>query len=116
MPNARFDADRLIEEFGDEGLLADLAVLLLDQAELQLAAVHQAIASGDAAALRAAAHKIKGGLGSFGADAITRPAEALEALARAGTLTGAAPLAETLAAEVNSLCDGARAWLSTHAA
>lgn len=116
MANARFDAQALISEFGDEGLIADLAQLLLDHAEEQLQAVHAAVASGNAAGLKSAAHKIKGGMGTFGAAPVTALAVQLEALGRDGRMEGTKELAEQLDGEVRALCEGARVWLAGRAA
>ncbi len=116
MADATFDADALIAEFGDESLIAELAQLLLSHADDQLAAVHTAIACGDALALKSAAHKIKGGMGTFGAAPVTRLAMQLEALGRDGRLAEAAPLAAQLDGEVRALCSSAREWLARRAA
>jgi HPt (histidine-containing phosphotransfer) domain-containing protein len=116
MAEAIFDADALIAEFGDEDLIAELAQLLLHQVDDQLNAVYVAIESGNATALKSAAHKIKGGMGTFGASPVIRLAVALEALGRDGRLEHAAPLAAELNDEVRALCEGARRWLETRAA
>ncbi len=115
MADARFDADALIVEFGDEALVAELAELLLTHVDAQLGAVHTAIAEGNAGALKSAAHKIKGGMGTFGAEPVTSAAVALEQLGREGRLDEARRLAETLETEVRALCASARAWLDTRA-
>ena len=116
MADARFDADALIAEFGDETLIAELAQLLLDHADEQLGALHAAIADGNASALKSAAHKIKGGMGTFGATAVTKLAMALEAIGRDGRLSDAPPMAAALDAEVRALCESARVWLADRAA
>ena len=116
MPTARFDAEALIREFGDEGLIAELAELLLAHVDEQLAAVHSAIAAGSGAGLKSAAHKIKGGIGTFGASAVTSLAMELEVIGRHGQLDGADVLASRLDAEVRALCDQARLWLESRAA
>ncbi len=113
MADARFDAQALIAEFGDESLIAELAQLLLDHANDQLAAIHTAITDGNPSALKSAAHKIKGGMGTFGATPIVTLAMALEALGRDSRLTDAVPLAAELDTEVRALCDSARLWLAS---
>ena len=115
MADTRFDADALIAEFGDEGLVAELAEILLAHADEQIGAVHTAIATGNAGALKSAAHKIKGGVGTFGAAPVTNLAMALEALGREERLVEAPPLAARLDSEMKALCDGARLWLSARA-
>jgi HPt (histidine-containing phosphotransfer) domain-containing protein len=116
MPDARFNAEALIVEFGDEGLIAELAQLLLAHVDEQLAAVHAAVAAGSGTALKSAAHKIKGGMGTFGAQAVTSLAMELEAIGRDGRLDGADVLASRLDAEVRALCEEARLWLEGRAA
>lgn len=116
MAQARFDADALIAEFGDETLIAELAQLLLQHVDDQLNAVHTAIHSGNAPALKSAAHKIKGGMGTFGASPVVKLAVALEAVGRDGRMAEAPVLAEELNVEVRALCDSARDWLATRAA
>lgn len=116
MAEARFDADALIAEFGDESLIAELAALLLEHVDDQLNAVNTAIETGNAAALKSAAHKIKGGMGTFGALPVTKLAMALEAIGRDGRMADAPPLASELNREVRALCESARTWLSSRAA
>src|SRR5262245_44742941 len=116
MADSRFDPEALIAEFGDEDLIAELAQLLLEHADAQIGAVHTAIADGNAAALKSAAHKIKGGVGTFGAAPLTKLAFALEELGRDGKVAGAEMLAAQLDSELKALCEGARSWLSARAA
>jgi|CXWL01.1.fsa_nt_gi protein-histidine pros-kinase len=116
MAEARFDIDALMSEFDDESLIAELAQLLLDHAGDQLGAVHNAIASGNAPALKSAAHKIKGSIGIFGATSVTNLAMTLENMGRAGNVSEAGTLAAELSHEVRALCEGASAWLIGRAA
>lgn len=113
---AQFSADSLMAEFGDEELVAELAALMLEHADAQLASIHTAIADGNAQALKSAAHKIKGGMSTFGVPTVTDRALALENMGRAGTLDGAGPLADELTAEVHAFCESARSWLAARAA
>jgi protein-histidine pros-kinase len=115
MPTARFDADALVQEFGDESLIAELAHLLLSHVDDQLGAVHAAVASQNASALKSAAHKIKGGMGTFGATPVVTLAVTLEAMGRDGHLDDAAAVAAQLDQEVRALCDDARSWLASRA-
>src|SRR5947208_9888748 len=50
-----FDAHLLLQEYGDEGLVRDLARLVIDTTPEQIDAVQKAVAANDAATLRAAA-------------------------------------------------------------
>jgi CheY-like chemotaxis protein/HPt (histidine-containing phosphotransfer) domain-containing protein len=80
---------------GDRELLRDVAAMFLRQCPTWLADIRSAVAGADAAALRAAAHPLKGSLGLFGAVAAANAASRLETMARAGKLDdGRATLAD----------------------
>lgn len=108
-----FDAASLLDQFGDETLVRELAQLLLDTAPVQVARILGAVECGDAPTVKSAAHQLRGALGTFGATAPTQDAYTLEAMGAAGDLQGAAPVAANLDRHVRSLCDGARDWLSS---
>jgi CheY-like chemotaxis protein/HPt (histidine-containing phosphotransfer) domain-containing protein len=80
------DFSRLEEfrEFDDEELTMtkDVIGLFLADTPPRLAAMDDAIARGDAAALSTAAHALKGGASNIGAKAIQQHADALEAAAK----------------------------------
>jgi signal transduction histidine kinase/CheY-like chemotaxis protein len=71
---------------GDRVLLRDIATTFLEQCPKWLATIRSAVDCGDADALRAAAHPLKGSLGLFGAKAAVDAAGRLESLGRAGKL------------------------------
>ena len=106
-----FDPALLLREFGDEALVRDLARLLIDTTPPQIDAVQSAVASNDAAALRAAAHRLRGSIVTFGMPAAVELARKLEAMGAAGDLNGADILSRQLAVDVQLLRDGAAAWL-----
>lgn len=108
-----FDAVLLLREYGDEGLVRDLARLLVDTAPGQVDAVRHAVAAGDGKALRAAAHKLRGSVAPFGAADAVEMTRTLERMAAEGELSGADALSRALAADVQTLCDSARTWLET---
>ena len=106
-----FDAAMLLHEYADEGLVRDLAQLVVATTPTQIDAVKSAVANNDSAALRAATHKLRGSIVTFGmADAVAT-AKKLEEMGAAGDLTGADALARQRAADVQSLCESAKAWL-----
>jgi HPt (histidine-containing phosphotransfer) domain-containing protein len=111
---ALFDAQFLLEEYGDEALVRDLAKLLIETVPVQIDALRSAVNSGDGSALRAAAHKLRGSIVSFGATSAVETARQLEAMGAAGDLTGADALVPALAADVQSLCASAKVWLDSH--
>jgi len=110
-----FDASLLMQEYGDEMLVRDLAQLLVETTPVQVDAVRTAVETGNGAALRAAAHKLRGSIGSFGVPAAVETARRLELMGAAGDLSGADDLARRLAADIQLLRDGAKAWLDAGA-
>jgi len=106
-----FDAVILIREYGDEALVRDLAQLLVDTTPQQIDDVQAAVAANDGAALRAAAHKLRGSIVPFGVPDAVEAARKLESMGTAGDFAGADVLSRELIAGVESLCRSARAWL-----
>jgi signal transduction histidine kinase/CheY-like chemotaxis protein/HPt (histidine-containing phosphotransfer) domain-containing protein len=88
---------------GDERLLRELVRLFVKESPRWLAGLRQAVSDGDPAALRAAAHSLKGSLGTLGARAAFEAAARVEALGRAGRLAGAAEACDMLEAEIGRL-------------
>ncbi|MGQ0633884.1 MAG: response regulator [Planctomycetaceae bacterium] len=74
---------------GDEALLDELAAAFLEESPQLVAQMQGALARGDARSLGRAAHAIKGGLRTFGADLAHRLACQLESQAGAADLAGA---------------------------
>jgi len=110
-----FDPALLLREFGDEGLVRDLAKLLIETTPAQIDAVLAAVSGNDAAALRSAAHRLRGSIVTFGMPDAVETARKLEAMGTAGDLNGADVLSRQLAADVQLLRDGATAWLESGA-
>jgi two-component system sensor histidine kinase/response regulator len=80
---------------GDPLFLKELIEAFLQEYPKHLAEIHQALADGDAATLRRAAHTIKGSARYFGAHETHQRAERLEMIGKSGDLTDApAALAE----------------------
>ncbi len=88
---------------GDRTLLRDLAEAFLMESPQRVEEIRRALAEGDAASLRRAAHTVKGSARYFGAAEMFRHAERLEELAKNGDLAEAAPLAETLITAMQQL-------------
>ena len=90
-PTVAFDRAMAMECVGDdEGLLREILGLFLDDCPRLLGELDAAIRSGDAPALRRAAHTIKGTAGHFGAAGVVAAALRLEAAGHAGSCAGAA--------------------------
>jgi PAS domain S-box-containing protein len=81
---------------GDERLLADVAQIFLKDSPGWVAEMRSALAGADAAALRRAAHTLKGAVGYFGAAEVSAAALRLEDLGRAGDLAPAPAALQTL--------------------
>ena len=109
-----FDPRVLLDEYGDEALVRDLAKLLVETVPVQVDAVRSAVNARDGSALRAAAHKLRGSIVSFGVPATVDTARRLETMGASGDLGGADALVPQLAADVQSLCTSAKAWLDSH--
>jgi two-component system, sensor histidine kinase and response regulator len=106
-----FDAVILLREYGDEALVRDLARLLVDTTPQQIDAVRSAVAANDGAALRVAAHRLRGSIVPFGVPDAVEAARRLESMGTAGDFAGADALSRELVASVESLRESAKAWL-----
>jgi HPt (histidine-containing phosphotransfer) domain-containing protein len=107
-----FDPALLLREYGDESLVRDLAHLLVTTLPSQVDAIRSAVSARDSAAVRAAAHKLRGSIASFGLTDAVEAARRLETLAAGGDLSQADTLSTELIAGALALCDSARAWLA----
>jgi two-component system, sensor histidine kinase and response regulator len=88
---------------GDEGLLADLAKLFCEESPKLLSTVQDAVKKRDAAALKRAAHSLRGSMSTFAAREATEAASRLEELARVGELVNADDAYALLVAQVERL-------------
>lgn len=78
-----------VEEDAERALTARLLRTFVAGAPMGMAAVERAVATGDAAALEAAAHKLAGGAATLGADALAAGLRSLEDRALAGDAVSA---------------------------
>jgi PAS domain S-box-containing protein len=98
------DLPRLLERVGgDRRALADLVRIFRADWPRQVARLREAVRQNDAAALRAAAHALKGAVSNFAAPAATEAAHSLQKVAEAGRLGGAGAELERLEREVEAL-------------
>ncbi|MBI5516836.1 MAG: Hpt domain-containing protein [Deltaproteobacteria bacterium] len=112
-----FDESAALERVGDDReLLGDLLGIFLEECPAQISALEAAVNASDAGALTRAAHAVKGGLLSIGAEAPAAHARALEALGRSGTTEGAAAGLSTLQALMTELVQVLLAWRAAMAA
>ena len=72
---------------GDTELLKEIAALFLENYNVWLGELHQAVSRGDAKAVEQAAHGLKGSVANFGAQAVVEAALKLESVGRSRDLT-----------------------------
>jgi signal transduction histidine kinase/DNA-binding response OmpR family regulator len=88
---------------GDAQLLADISRLFVDDAPRYLAEIRAAIDRGDAGALRASAHALKGAAANFDAAGVVDAAKALEEFGRSAELADAEGAWRTLNQQMEPL-------------
>jgi len=95
---------------GDRGLLKEIAGIYLDSYEDMVQGVRDAVSAGDAAALKSAAHFIKGTVSNFEALQATAAARELEQMGNDGQLDGAPAKLVELEREAARLADELSAY------
>jgi CheY-like chemotaxis protein len=90
------NALRELQPPGGPDLVARLVELFLTESPMQLRALREAIARGDAETLRRVAHKLKGNADNFGAHEVRTLCARLEQLGRDGRTQGADEILEAL--------------------
>jgi HPt (histidine-containing phosphotransfer) domain-containing protein len=100
----RFDPESLWDRVdGDMDLLRELNEVFAEEGPKMLARIEDAIRHGSAADLEKSAHKLKGSVLQFSAQAAAAIAAELENMGRCGSVTGAEPLLHTLRQEITLL-------------
>jgi signal transduction histidine kinase/DNA-binding response OmpR family regulator len=98
------DETSLLEECdGDLEMLARMVEIFNRDSGERLPKLRQAIAAGDSATVKAEAHALKGGIGTFFADAAFKTAYELEDMGTIGDLSRAAETLQTLETQLDSL-------------
>jgi two-component system sensor histidine kinase/response regulator len=77
-------------------------------------AVQKAVQSSDAVSVQRAAHALKGAVANFAAEPATQAAHTIEAMGRAGDLTGAPAALPPLRQELDLLAQELAAYRSAH--
>lgn len=107
-----FCAALLTRVGGDAQVFDELCDIFLDDAPKRLALIRAAVDAGDAPALRAQAHALKGAAGVFEASDVVAAARQLEQIAETGDLLAAGSVCrelETLsAALLHDICETRR--------
>jgi PAS domain S-box-containing protein len=103
-PVGTLDLPRLLERVGgDRSALADIVRIFRADWPKQAARLREAVREGDAQALRAAAHALKGAVSNFAAPGATEAALRLQKMGEAGHLAGAEAALEGLEGEIGAL-------------
>jgi two-component system, sensor histidine kinase and response regulator len=98
------DVTRLLERVGgDRKALAELVRIFRADSPRQVARIRAAVQASDAAALRAAAHALRGAVSNFAAPSATDAARRLQKMGDAGRLEGAPAALEQLERELDAL-------------
>ncbi|MFZ2493453.1 MAG: Hpt domain-containing protein [Thermoanaerobaculia bacterium] len=77
-----------LRELGGDSFLGELAVIFLDDAPAQLAAIENALAAGDSDRLASSAHALKSSAGNMGAKRLNTILSEIEGAGRRGELEG----------------------------
>ena len=103
-PDGVFDKGRFLANVdGNLELMHEVAQLFLEDCPRRLAALHEAMARRDRAALEHAAHKLKGSAGYISAPGVFTAADEVEAIARCGDLADADDACARLQQETRQL-------------
>ncbi len=91
---------RELQEEGEPDILAELVEMFVSDTEPRLAALREAVESGDASGVEQTAHALKGSTGNMGARSMALAAD-LQDIGASGDLAGAARKLERLEEEYN---------------
>jgi two-component system sensor histidine kinase/response regulator len=101
LKNDRFDPESLWDRVdGDMELLRELNEVFAEESPKMLERIEDAIRRGSASDLEKSAHKLKGSVLQFSAQAAAATALELEEMGRRGSVTGGEPLLQTLRQEI----------------
>jgi HPt (histidine-containing phosphotransfer) domain-containing protein len=98
MAYVEFDADEVMQEFGDAGVVAELAGIVRTDLAGYCRSIETAYAAGDLEEVRRVAHAIKGAAGNVAARAVCTLASAIDNGLRAGQADVAAQTPDLIAA------------------
>jgi two-component system, sensor histidine kinase and response regulator len=83
---------RQLNQAGQPDIVHEVLTVFLADAPVRVAAIDEAIRSGEGQSLQRAAHALKGAAGSIGATSLQASCRELEEIGKAGTLDGAPDL------------------------
>jgi HPt (histidine-containing phosphotransfer) domain-containing protein len=96
---------------GNAQLLTTVVQMVLDQSDVDMAAIRSDVAANRAVALAASSHRLKGSLGAIAAVPAHQACAALNKLARSGVATAYPVGLAELAIEMDRLLPCLRSWL-----
>ncbi len=103
-PQPPMNFEKAVEEFmGKEAVVRKIVTVFLDNVKDQIGTIRQAIAQGNAEAVRKEAHSIKGGAANLTADSLSRASLELEDIGRSGDLGQAPDTLDRLEEELHRL-------------
>jgi two-component system, sensor histidine kinase and response regulator len=103
-PGGQLDKAALLARLGGrEDRMRMIIQVFLDESSGLMAAMQEAIKSGEASRLKAPAHSLKGALGIFGVPGVVEAACTLESLGQAGEFRGATEAFSRLEEEISDL-------------
>lgn len=92
---------RELQQDGEPDILGELVEMFVSDTEPRLAALREAVESGDASGVEQTAHALKGSTGNMGARSMSALAADLQDIGASGDLAGAARKLERLEEEYN---------------
>ncbi|MEW5725657.1 MAG: Hpt domain-containing protein, partial [Thermodesulfobacteriota bacterium] len=104
------ESDLLRRVAGDKELLREMIGIFLEELPGRLSEIGKAVREGNAAALEASAHTLKGSVGYFSAPMAFEAVKTLVGMARAGRLDGADRVYQALVKETERLENDLRTW------
>jgi HPt (histidine-containing phosphotransfer) domain-containing protein len=99
---AILDAYRALQEPGQADVVTEFIDIFLEDLPARLSQLKTAVTSGDAKAVRSAAHALKGSGSSIGATRLASVCNELETLGRAGSVDGADLLVASVEVEATA--------------
>ena len=99
-----------LREMAGDGAIREVLTTFLESSLSHVVKMRQAAAAGDARALSATAHMVKGSSGTVGAKRVSRFCARIEVITMGGTLDGVAELLDAIDEDVARAQAALKAW------
>jgi HPt (histidine-containing phosphotransfer) domain-containing protein len=110
--NKIFDRDELLKKFdGDEGFLAELIEVFINDVPEQLSGIQKAVDSRNSNDIERSAHKLKGAITNFEEKAAFEAALQLELMGMESRLDGVKEAHDTLVKEIECLLNALKEFI-----